>query len=136
MLVNNKDEKKDVAAKAEHADDAHSHSGDGAHSDDAGHSHDVDHLSTPHLFEHVQDSNSFHVPTGNIYLDKDNLHGNHVEVPQFTTKQEYTPAYGSIKPMTLQITKFMVIEVIVFLVALVLFSTLAATTFSRVQNAL
>lgn len=142
MLVNNKDEKKDVAAKAENADGAHSHSEEGQHDVHAEHSHDIDHLSTPHLFEHVQDSNSFHVPTGNIYLDKDNLHGKHIEVPQFTTKQEYTPAFGSIKPMTLQITKFMVIEVIVFLVALVLFGWLAkkikggATAKGRIANLL
>lgn len=129
MLLDNTDEKKETnAGDAESVNDpsgAPAHGEEHDHGADSSHSHDTDHLSTPELFGHVQDQPNFHVPTGGLYLTKENPHGKHLEIPQVVESQDYTPAFGSIKPLTLQITRFMVIEVVVFLVALVLFGWLA-----------
>lgn len=152
MLLDNTDEKKEansggMGSDHDHRSDSlrgaeHDHGVEHDQGVDSNHSHDVDHLSTPHLFEHVQDQTTFHVPTGGLYLTKENPHGKHLEIPQILEKQDYTPAFGSIKPLTGQITRFMVIEVAVFFVALILFGWLAkqikggATAKGRLANLL
>lgn len=107
-----------------HGSDSHGKDSHGKDSHDGHDEHHVpDYLSTGHLFEHVQDSDSFHFPSGKWSV-KD-AHEGQVAIPQFYTGKEVTPGLGSIQPMRLKVTKFMVIEVLVFLVALVLFGWLA-----------
>lgn len=134
MLENNKDETKSspgadsgdtdtgVEKKTDGVDN-HDHSADAAH---AGEHHDVDHLSTPHLFEHVQDAYSFHFPSGQWTVDPKS-HAGHLEIPQpfYREGVEVTPKYGSIAPMNLKLTKFMIIEVLVLLFSIVIFAWLA-----------
>ena len=116
-----------------HADDGHGDHGHGddGHGDDGhgggDHSHDghgpIDYLSTAHLFEHVQDAPSFHLPTGKWTVE--DAHDGHVAIPQLYEGKEITPGMGPIQPMKLKVTKFMVIEVLVFVIALLLFGWLA-----------
>ena len=123
---NEKDsEELDHTAKKGGEGDSHSHDAENHDHDSHGHgSHDP--LSTPHLFKHVQDDVEFHVPSGSWSIDP-NSHAGHIKIPQPFYKEgvEITPGYGSIKPMNLKITKFMVIEVLVLIFAFVLFGWLA-----------
>lgn len=130
MLDNKEDKSEDAKEDAPVAEDASKvdpkHESDHDHDSGHGHdSHDVDHLATSHLFEHFQDSDFFHVPTGEWSVK--NPHKGHWSIPQPLYKEgvEVTPKFGSIAPMNFKLTKFMVIEVLVLLVSLVFFGWLA-----------
>lgn len=99
-------------------------------------------LAPEELFKHAQDAEYFHVPRpfaeegadGHIYLPQplaepvpgsDHGHG-----PQYEPKVELTTGIPvidkSLLPMDFVLTKFMVIEVLVFLITLLLFGWLAS----------
>ena len=128
MLDNKTEKEKETKAGDAEGADTHEHPAGEGHSNEHGHGHDVDYLSTTHLFEHVQDSDEFHVLSGQWTVEP-HSHLGHIKIPQPFYKEgvEITPGYGSIKPMTGKLTKFMVIEVLVLIFAVVFFGWLART---------
>jgi F-type H+-transporting ATPase subunit a len=108
-----------------HAADAHGHAADahGAHDahGDAHHAHDP--LDAAHLIGHVKDATYFEFPR---------FMGGKVEVPQFyhgapvaTLGIGFKPIDDRIEPFDLKVTKFMVLEAIVALLMILIFSWLA-----------
>ncbi len=116
-LFDEKQETEDHADPSEHDHDhaggehAHDDAGQAAH--DHGHDGPVDYLAPSHLFEHVQDATSFHVPK---------FMGEHWEIPNPLGYTKSKPMIGTAeKPIFVgQPTKFMVLELVgaVLLVAI------------------
>lgn len=89
----------------------------------------ADPLAHEHLFGHVEDSTSFHLPRAITPKDS---HG-HVEIPQpfrldeplIEVKTGNELLDRTIQPLHLEITKFMVLEVVVAILIIVFFALLA-----------
>ena len=96
---------------------AHDHSDGESHGD--GHEHGaIDYLSPSHLFEHVQDGTSFHVPK---------FMGEHWEIPDPLNREENGPLIGTAdNPIFMgRPTKFMALELLGAILLVVTFVWLA-----------
>jgi F-type H+-transporting ATPase subunit a len=91
-------------------------------------------LEVSELFKHVQDADYFHVPR---FMDFDSTHESrsndgsrvadgHVYIPQpFRLEQPLTRQAGIFEPMRLQLSKFMILEILAGALTLILFVWLA-----------
>ena len=90
----------------------------------------ADALAPSEIFGHVEDATYFHVPRA---LAPEGSHG-HINIPQFHDPSEPIIKVdtgndlidNTIQPLDLQITKFMVLEVVIALIIMALFMGLAA----------
>jgi len=109
---------------ADHENSSNEHAAEGAaahHGESHAPAHVGDPLAPEHLFGHVQDSTEFHVP--------ERLR-THWTIPQPFPHYRETPLTAAnpelhLAPIDLQVTKFMVLEVVAALVMVVLFVPLA-----------
>ena len=108
--------------EGEKAGGDHSHGSDGVESDGGDHGQTVNFLSPGHLFEHIQDTDYFDLPTG-TWSKKDPHHHNRLTIGQPYSDGEtvLVEGSGSLTPMKLHLTKFMVLEVIILIVLIGVF---------------
>ena len=104
----------------DHGDDEHGHDDDHGHDDEHGHDeeHGHDPFDSNHLLAHVQDATYFEFPS---WL------GGHLNIAQpFNPKGEAVANLGTgIEPLRFQITKFMVLEIVIAVFLIVAFAWLA-----------
>ena len=104
----------DAAAGSEHAAQPGEHG--------AAHAHDP--LSAEHLISHVKDSEYFELPRpiGKVHIPQPFK----TSQPIFTIHTGFAPLDDRIEPPQLRLTKFMVLETIVAIVLVIVFTRLAA----------